>query len=292
LLALAFAVVERQWRAVTGWIAVLTIWGSFMAWHAAQVSAVLLPNDITSKGWHGLQGFSGFLKAEIFTSTLQPLPLGVALMLAALPLVGWASLRGRIGLFCNLLVWGYALMIGLFSRADTFYWGAIMLPWYFVGYVLLPRAVLRLYAMWNARWPEEARPAPVDPARAPALLRLRSDHRGIARDLQHFRPSIDILLKVGRIDLVQRIVGRVVQVEIMRHVLAHVDDRQLLLGGDVAHILAALGLALARTTPMSDRRAAIASPSALSPAPSDITTCHTRSAPVSDSSASAWGSCA
>jgi hypothetical protein len=33
-------------------------------------------------------------------------------------------------------VWGYALMIGLFSRADTFYWGAIMLPWYFVGYVL------------------------------------------------------------------------------------------------------------------------------------------------------------
>jgi hypothetical protein len=35
-------------------------------------------------------------------------------------------------------VLGYALMIGLFSRADTFYWGAIMLPWYFIGYVLLP----------------------------------------------------------------------------------------------------------------------------------------------------------
>lgn len=155
LLALAFAVVERQWRATAGWIAVLAIWGSFMAWHAAQVGAVLAPGDITSRGWHGLQGFSGFLKAEVFTSTLQPLPLGVALMLAALPLVGWASLRGRIGLFCNLLVWGYALMIGLFSRADTFYWGAIMLPWYFVGYVLLPRAVLRLYAMWNARWPED-----------------------------------------------------------------------------------------------------------------------------------------
>jgi hypothetical protein len=74
-----------------------------MAWHAAQVSAVLLPNDITSKGWHGLQGFSGFLKAEIFTSTLQPLPLGVALMLAALPLVGWARCAGGSG--CSATCW-------------------------------------------------------------------------------------------------------------------------------------------------------------------------------------------
>jgi hypothetical protein len=27
------------------------------------------------------------------------------------------------GVFANLLVWGYAIMIAMFSRADTFYWG-------------------------------------------------------------------------------------------------------------------------------------------------------------------------
>jgi hypothetical protein len=121
LLALAFAVVEKQWRAVAGWVGVLAVWGAFMAWHASQVNAQALPGDIASKGWHGLQGLSGFLKAVIFTSTLQPLPLGVALLTATLPLLGW--LRGREGRFCILLVLGYALMIGLFSRADTFYWG-------------------------------------------------------------------------------------------------------------------------------------------------------------------------
>jgi len=149
LLALAFAVVEKQWRVVAGWVAVLAVWAAFMTWHASQVNAQVLPHDIASKGWHGLQGFSGFLKAVIFTSTLQPLPMGVALLTATLPLLGWLSLRGREGRFCILLVFGYALMIGLFSRADTFYWGAIMLPWYFIGYVLLPRAGLRLWAYWN-----------------------------------------------------------------------------------------------------------------------------------------------
>jgi hypothetical protein len=156
LLALAFAAVQRQWREVSGWVALLAVWGAFMAWHAAHVHAILLPTDIPSKGWHGLQGFSGFLKSVIFTSTIQPLRLGVALLVAALPLVGWASLRGQVGLFCNLLVWGYVLMIGLFSRADTFYWGAIMLPWYFVGYILLPRALLRIWAAWQARGPDFA----------------------------------------------------------------------------------------------------------------------------------------
>lgn len=151
LLALGFALYERQWRAVAGWVALLAAWGGFMAWHASQVSAVVQPHDITSSGWHGMQGLSGFLKAVIFTSSIQPLPLGLALLTAALPMVGWLSLRGRVGLFCNLLVFGYALMIGLFSRADTFYWGAIMLPWYFVGFVLLPRAALQIRAVWMAR---------------------------------------------------------------------------------------------------------------------------------------------
>ena len=35
-------------------------------------------------------------------------------------------------------------MLGVFSRADTFYWGGIMLPAYFVGFALLPRALWQL----------------------------------------------------------------------------------------------------------------------------------------------------
>ncbi|HZU62402.1 MAG TPA: hypothetical protein VFF98_01865 [Novosphingobium sp.] len=147
LLALAFALVERRWREAAAWGALVATFGLAMAFHAQAVNALVLPGDITSPGWHAGQGFSAFLKAVIYTSYLAPLPQPVALLMAMLPMVGWLALDGRRGAFCCLLVAGYAVMIAFFSRADTFYWGAIMLPWYFIGYVLLPRAVLQLWGV-------------------------------------------------------------------------------------------------------------------------------------------------
>ena len=149
LLALAFSAFERRWNEVLGWAGVLALFGAYMAWHAHEVSLYVKPSDITSQGWHAMQGFSGFLKAVIFTSLLQGMiaqtSLGFALWMAMLPLVGWCALGGRGGLFALLLTLGYAVMISAFSRADTFYWGAIVLPWYFAGYALLPRAMVQLW---------------------------------------------------------------------------------------------------------------------------------------------------
>ncbi len=144
LLALAFALYERQWRQAATWVAVLAVFGVYMGIHAHYVAAEIRPGDIDSPGWHAVQGFSAFLKAVIFTSTLQPLPRPIAMLAAMLPLFGWAALTGRAGLFCVALWLGYAAMIALFSRADTFYWGAIVLPSYFVGFALLPRAFWQL----------------------------------------------------------------------------------------------------------------------------------------------------
>ena len=144
LLALAFALFERRGKEAAGWVALIAAFGVFMALHAQGVAAQLRPGDIASPGWHAGQGFSAFLKAVIFTSVLQPLPLGLALLAAMLPLVGWLALPGRAGLFCVAFTTGLVVMISAFSRADTFYWGAIMLPWYFVGYALLPRAFWQL----------------------------------------------------------------------------------------------------------------------------------------------------
>jgi hypothetical protein len=91
------------------------------------------------------------MKAIIFTSALQTLPLGVALVLAMLPMLGWLALEGRSGIFGLIMVAGYGVMIGVFSRADTFYWGGIMLPWYFAGYALVPRALVQLYGVLAGR---------------------------------------------------------------------------------------------------------------------------------------------
>ena len=152
LLGLGFAVVERQAKPAAAWAALIAAFALFLAWHAGQVQAQLQPHDITSAGWHAAQGFSAFLKAVVYTSSLGPLPRPLALLLAMLPMVGWLALSGRSGLFCQLLIAGYVVMISAFSRADTFYWGGIMLPWYCIGWALLPRAFWQLW--WSIRQPE------------------------------------------------------------------------------------------------------------------------------------------
>ncbi len=145
LLALIYAGWNRRWVEMAAWGLLIAAFGVFMAIHAQEVAAQWKPGDITSQGWHAAQGFSGFLKAVIYTSPLQPLPLRFALFFAMLPLVGWLAMGGREGVFSVVLVAGYALMIALFSRADTFYWGAIVMPWYLAGFALLPRAFVQLY---------------------------------------------------------------------------------------------------------------------------------------------------
>lgn len=146
-LALVFALYDRDWKQAAAWVAVIGAFLLFMQWHAGEVAAQVRPGDITSPGWHAMQGFSAFLKAVIFTSVLSPLPLPLALLAAMLPLFGWGALSGRAGAFALMLVAGYVVMISAFSRADTFYWGAVMLPWYFAGFALLPRA---FWQLWGA----------------------------------------------------------------------------------------------------------------------------------------------
>jgi MFS family permease len=141
LLLLAFALAERRWREVLAWLGLIGVWAGLMAWHAHLVAPLWRPGDEISQGWAMMQGPAAFLLAVVHTSVLAVLPFHLALVAAVLPMVGWLALDGRIGRFSMLLVAGYALLLAGFSRPDTFYWGALMLPWYFVGYALVPRAV-------------------------------------------------------------------------------------------------------------------------------------------------------
>ena len=145
LLSMAFAGWQKRWAELAAWAALVVVFAGVMAVHAHYVAAVVLPSDIPSPGWHAAQGFTAFLKAVVFTSVLAALPLKFALLLAMLPLFGWLAMPGRGELFGLLLFAGYALMIALFSRADTFYWGGIVLPGYFIGIAFLPRALRDLW---------------------------------------------------------------------------------------------------------------------------------------------------
>ena len=145
LLAAAFALWERRWWELTAWMLVAVLFGLGMALHAVQVAEVVQPTDFQSVGWSGGLGLRGILLAVVNTTVLHLLPHWLALLLALLPVLGWGALDGRGGRFAALLLGGYALMIGLFSRADNFYWGFLLLPAWLAGLALVPRGVGQLY---------------------------------------------------------------------------------------------------------------------------------------------------
>ena len=145
LLAAAFAAWERRWKELAAWVLIGMLFGIGLALHAAQVAQVQLPTDLHSPGWTGGLGPRAVLLALVNTTLLHTLPMKLALVIALLPLLGWLALDGRGGHFAVLLLGGYALMIALFSRADNFYWGFLLIPAWFAGLALLPRALIQLY---------------------------------------------------------------------------------------------------------------------------------------------------
>ena len=145
LLAAAFAAWERRWKELAAWALVGVLFAGGLALHAAQVAEVQLASDLHSPGWVGGLGPRAVLLALVNTTLLHTLPIQLALVIALLPQLGWLALDGRGGRFAVLLLFGYALMIALFSRPDNFYWGFLLIPAWFAGLALLPRALLQLY---------------------------------------------------------------------------------------------------------------------------------------------------
>ena len=144
MLAAAFALHERRWREFYGWTLLATLFALGTIAHAVAVFDVASEHDFASQGWAGGLGLRGVLQSLVSTSLLHKLPHGLALLIALLPVLGWATLEPRSGRFALLLLGGYAAMIALFPRPDNFYWGFLLLPAWFAGLALVPRGMWQL----------------------------------------------------------------------------------------------------------------------------------------------------
>lgn len=134
------AFIEKRSREAAGWMAIVVIFGIYLAAHAHWISLVVLPNDQPSQGWSQLLGGKFALKsiAKVTMGNVMSFPLASALLI--LSLFGWASVKAGWALRGFLLLLGYGLMLALFARADTFYWALIAAPLSFVGLAFLPKA--------------------------------------------------------------------------------------------------------------------------------------------------------
>lgn len=156
LLWAAFAALERRWREFAAVVAVIALFALGMYFHAQEVIAERLPKDLNSEGWTGMQGVPFTMYGLMSVTPLGKLPWQLGAPLSLLPLLGWASLGGRRGLFATLWFGGYLLATALFARQVNFYWLSLVLPAYGAGLALVPRAIYDLVTALRLRRPPGA----------------------------------------------------------------------------------------------------------------------------------------
>jgi hypothetical protein len=138
------ALVERRWREALGWMAVIALFAVAMAAHAQMVATVVLPGDLASPGWNAMLGPRFALTSLSMVSSATALPTSLAVVVLLLSLFGWASVATGWALRASLLLLGYAAMLALFARADTFYWALLAAPLSLAGLIFVPRAIATL----------------------------------------------------------------------------------------------------------------------------------------------------
>ena len=143
---LVFALAERRRSEALAVAAVLAVFAAGMGLHFAAVDAARQSGDLVSQGWNARAGLLVPLTGLSTLTGLRHLPPVLAAPLAVLPLLGWAGLGGRTGLFAALWFAGLFAMMALFARPANYYWIELALPAYAIGLAFAPRALRDLIA--------------------------------------------------------------------------------------------------------------------------------------------------
>ncbi|GAA0313873.1 hypothetical protein GCM10009087_25300 [Sphingomonas oligophenolica] len=141
---LAFA--EGRRREALGWGAAIAVFTVVVAFHAHAVAQVVRPIDPASPGWAGMLGFGFFVKTMTLSTALNLAPMRLAAPLVGLALFGWASWNDALALRALTIFAGYAALLGLFGRIDTFYWGLMIAPTILTGLAFAPDGLRDLVA--------------------------------------------------------------------------------------------------------------------------------------------------
>jgi len=141
---LAFAGGHR--REALGWFATIAIFAVVIAFHAHAVAQVVHKIDPASPGWAGMLGFGFFVKTMTLSTALNLAPQWLAALLLGLALFGWSAWNDALALRALAVFAGYAVLLSLFGRTDTFYWGLMVAPTILVGLAFVPDGLRDLVA--------------------------------------------------------------------------------------------------------------------------------------------------
>ncbi len=138
MVMVGMALIDGERREALGWAAALGVLAVVVAGHAFAVGQVVGPADPASPGWAGLLGFGFFVKTMSISTALSLAPAWLSALLVGLALFGWASWRDPLAVRALAVFGAYALLLSLFGRPDTFYWGLLVAPTILIGLAFAP----------------------------------------------------------------------------------------------------------------------------------------------------------
>lgn len=135
------AFMEGNRREAYGWVATIGVFAIVVVLHAYAVSQVIRPLDPSSPGWSGMLGFGFFVQTMTVSTALSLAPTWLAALLIGFALFGWAAWSDPLALRALAIFSAYAVLLSLFGRVDTFYWGLMIAPTILVGLAFVPDAI-------------------------------------------------------------------------------------------------------------------------------------------------------
>lgn len=138
LVMAGFALHAGDRREAAGWGAALLVLALAVAAHAYGVAQVVTALDPCSPGWAGLLGPGFVVRTWQASTALSLLPLVLAAPLVALALAGWTAWATPVAARAGATLGGYALLLAVAGRLDTFYWGLLTAPILLIGLAFMP----------------------------------------------------------------------------------------------------------------------------------------------------------
>lgn len=139
------ALIDGYRREAIAWAASLGVLAIVVVLHAQAVAQVVGPLDPQSPGWSGMLGFGFFVKTMAASTALSMAPAWASALLVGFALFGWASWRTPLARRALLVFGAYAVLLSLFGRSDTFYWGLMVAPTLLVGLAFVPDGLRDLF---------------------------------------------------------------------------------------------------------------------------------------------------
>lgn len=126
--AAAIAWRRGRWRELAAWSAGMLLWGSFFAWHAAQVIGRMPPDATTSRGWLCGGGIDFILSTAQMHFLLVLLPRWFTVLYFALAAAGFVACKSELGRRAATTFAAYVAFFALVGQPFNQYWGQIWTP--------------------------------------------------------------------------------------------------------------------------------------------------------------------